>query len=91
MRRFFMRPRWEDETETQVQRFGIFGMVLSLAGTFIGMPAAFTFLAMAIYGTGRLSDWILGLLFLTSGLWGLWLMFFGDRTRPGRLYRDRRR
>lgn len=89
MGRFRMWPRWGDETETPYQRCGIFGMVFSIAGVFAGMPAAFTFLAMALYGTGALRDWLLGFLFLAFGLWGLWQMMFGARSRPGRIYKDK--
>lgn len=86
-----MWPRWDEETDTQYQRYPILAMVVAIAGVFAGMPAAFTFLAMAMYGTGALRDWILGLLFLAWGLWGLWQIVFGARGRPGRLYRDKKR
>lgn len=84
-------PLRDGETDPQYQRYGIPGMVLSVAGAFIGIPGAFVFLAMAMYGTGALRDWIFGLLLLAFGLWGLWQVVFGARGRPGRLYRDKRR
>jgi len=88
-RRFLMWPRWDDKTEEQDQRFGLFGMIVSIGGTFIGMPAAFCFLAIAWYGGGGLRFWFLGLASLIFGLWGLWQLFFGSRVRPGQFYRDK--
>jgi len=87
--RFGRWPWWDSETETLVQRHPILAMVLSLAGTLIGLPAAFVFLAIALYGTGTLREWLLGGAFLAFGLWGLWQLMFGARGRPGRIYRDK--
>lgn len=81
-------PHWNSDTDTQFQRYGCSGLLLGLGGTFIGMPAAFVFLAIAVYGKGGLQFWILGILSLLFGLCGLWQFFFGGRGRPGRLYRD---
>jgi hypothetical protein len=81
----------EGETDSHYQRHPILGMVLAIAGVFAGMPAAFTFLAVAIYGKASWTMWALGLGCLAFGLWGLWQIIFGARGRPGRLYRDRKR
>ena len=62
-------------------RSGIPGLILALSGTFIGMPAAFVFLAIGIYGKGSLLIWILGVLSLLFGLCGLGQFFFGVRSR----------
>lgn len=58
-------------------------MLLSLGGTFIGIPAAFVFLAIAGYGTGGPRFWVLGALSLLFGLWSLWAFFGGSGSRSG--------
>lgn len=60
------------------------GIVLSIAGTFAGMPAAFTFLAIAWYGNGGPLFWILGAGSLAFGLFGMWQLMLGARTKPGK-------
>jgi len=85
MRRF----PWDQDTDSQYQRYGVFGIVLALCGAFIGMPGAFVFLAIRWYGRGGPLELILGILFLAFGLWGMWQLIFGARSRPGRIYRDR--
>ena len=89
--RFLMWPRWDDETESQYQRYPILGMVLAIAGTLIGLPASFVFLSIALYSSGGLRFWMLGLGSMLFGLWGTWQLIFGARSRPGKLYRDKRR
>jgi hypothetical protein len=87
MRRpFLMWPNWDDQTERQYQRYGCSGLMLPLAGTFIGMPSAFLFLSLAMQ-RGGITNWILGLACLLLGLIGMGHFFFGYRTRPGRLFR----
>ena len=88
--RFRMWPRWDDETESQYQRYPILGMVLAIAGTMVGLPASFCFLAAALYADAGLRFWMLGLGSFAFGLWGLWQLIFGARSRPGRLYRDKK-
>ena len=57
-------------------------MLLAIGGTFAGLPAAFVFLAIAVYGNGSPIFWILGLLSLVFGLLGLREFFSGGRGKP---------
>src|SRR5437870_1605911 len=88
-RPFLMWPKWDDQTEQQYQRYGCSGILLPLVGTVIGMPAAFLFLTAAQH-VGGITNWILGFGSLLLGLIGMWHLFFGYRTKAGRLFRTKK-